>query len=1802
MKFSTFEEKMFTKRIWKKIVKGLSCLVVFCTVYALILPAITIEANAYCGQQEHKHTWSCYRREQICTKREHTHSQECFDDQGNLICSIEEHTHHSDCYEQVLDCAMTEHTHSLRCFSNPKADLEDEKDWKVPDPEDGQTKRERIVQTAKSQIGQKESSDNYLVQDETIKKGISRYGQWDGDDYEDWSGAFVRFVLEKSQADSTTKQAPKSVLDWMKELFEQEDLQVVSDAASGDVLFVYDENDKEGPKAGIVTTIDEETITAIMGDWNNEVKQERFAKEDDRLHSILKPVEDEFESQDNLNNNNAQTGSNENQTNGSEWMDENNPDNPNKYDQDQPNQSDRQSDQSNQSDQPSSNPDSSTSSDWTEEDEKKTSEDRQTETDKENNQKGQEGSQLNNQENKTSNNPNYNTNKTNRSEESYSDSKNSSDKSADNSQKNGSSSISITGKADSNLPVPKPVKKEDTNKKETNNQEDKNKATDQTSETQDGTDPDKQDTHSSQTTDGNADPDKDSDQTKDGKEDSAHQQKLSDWDFTKEVTAKDGAVIRVSWNKGTFETDDVVFQAKTVELSQKEQKKLEEQLDKDKKYQFRNYDLTFYVRNDQFELEKVEPTKPVQVEIIQKDYKNDQDSSVFHFKEDKTLEQIELQQKKTENNETADYTTLFMASSFSVYTQAFEDNGVFSSQASGTVIKSVWNFNEDYDSGKRSFYLNGNVDRDNGTDDKNINLNLDNGGEVIIDLNGHVWQISGTIKISNKTKLIITNSSKTTTQSYTLNSSWDKSGPAGTSRIQYADKEGNMQKAVGGGLIVSDGPTIKVEGEGSSVILENGVGIISNGHEGIIGNNAAEITLNHSYICSCTTGVGVHFGSKLTINEGAVVSLNTNTDGRGGGVYADDLNYGTEGGVNNDWYGSQVTMNGGLISSNTAQTGGGVCIGRVKAFEGTTGPTTQDDFARSCLFTMNGGTIAGNTSTMFEGGGLALQYQSYSRAVIYNGEFYKNHATSGKDWGGGGIFVSEYNYLWMPNGASIYDNHADGLGGGLTGCATGKLIVDSSLRVFQNTAEGNDSAFPDVTDKPKSYNYIKGRDKVSGFEGYYGTAAGYKGEDIFGALITQVSGKFSTKDGLINANWQGNVDKSFTVDNDGTTLNASDWLTVKCMLPNNETDLLKNVGLQIHGNDSKNHGGGVLINGWLVTGNSQVNYLGKSFELDGYKKLIDDTNTSITMTANQFHFKITECNDPNAPAIITGANNEAGKIIFNGKLPVGDQEKESYTFYLMEDLADMPSGYTGSKDVYQIDVTVQEKERTSFWMQQWNENKQAYKAVEVVIITREMSTIQYKKLPDGQANTINFPANPKVTIGSEENPTFTNKVTEKTSVRVKKKWSNGNENHSSQNVTVYLLRNGETQDTQTLSPSNGWTHTWTNLPVSEGEQSYTYTVSEEVPTGYLSTIELTEIFEGQPGTDIQAYTPAKEIVNHKTYLIIDSTNKKGMSRSGNTIRSVDVNSYKVDGLNAYRSDITQSGISQLTVNTEYGMHSIDSNEVKINALKFDADDNVERYLASSSDSPGLRILDHSTWGAHYYDSGDQGFCIDSTDLSLQTDVKKVDSTHDKLVSDGSQFGTKSKLPNVAGKVQLFELGTVNTGGISGGVEYTITNTPISNTLTITKTDSTDENKTLAGAKFTLYSDETCKTSVPVTGSDGSYQYAVDGSNYEMTTGSNGQFTLSQLPEGIFYLKEIEAPNGYEILPDKQPLKIEFTNTKDEKAEIILLRTVQNKLLQYELPETGGSGIRFYTAAGTAMLISSFLLYEYSKKRAKKGGD
>ena len=126
------------RRTWKKVVSVLACIVVFCTTYALILPAITMEKTPGCGKTEHIHSEACdtrvtsgSRTVPVCTLESlglHQHTDDCLEENGEYCCGYSDfvvHQHDDVCYDENgnLWCPLSQveaHTHDESCYAQPE--------------------------------------------------------------------------------------------------------------------------------------------------------------------------------------------------------------------------------------------------------------------------------------------------------------------------------------------------------------------------------------------------------------------------------------------------------------------------------------------------------------------------------------------------------------------------------------------------------------------------------------------------------------------------------------------------------------------------------------------------------------------------------------------------------------------------------------------------------------------------------------------------------------------------------------------------------------------------------------------------------------------------------------------------------------------------------------------------------------------------------------------------------------------------------------------------------------------------------------------------------------------------------------------------------------------------------------------------------------------------------------------------------------------------------------------------------------------------------------------------------------------------------------------------------------------------------------------------------------------------------------------------------------------------------------------------------------------------------------------------
>jgi len=324
-KSEEYVKKNRKKSIWKRVVQILACVVVFCTTYALILPAITMEQKTFCGMEEHVHTQKCYREipvasELICPLVEgevvedvpvsvsdgdateetivlHTHTESCYavPEVAALTCGLEEneeHTHDFLCYGKwELVCTEEEHTHSLACFSDPEADVENEAVWEnmVLNMDLTGYRVEDVVTIAKNQLGYAESTRNYKVNEDTTVNGYTRYGAWGENPYGNWSTMFVAFCLHYAEVEGMPFGADAG--SWLQDLLlaNQYRLATLHQPQAGDLMFVDEDGDAVADHVGIVSEMVPATeesvaqIKTIQGDVANQVQYVAYEMDDARI-------------------------------------------------------------------------------------------------------------------------------------------------------------------------------------------------------------------------------------------------------------------------------------------------------------------------------------------------------------------------------------------------------------------------------------------------------------------------------------------------------------------------------------------------------------------------------------------------------------------------------------------------------------------------------------------------------------------------------------------------------------------------------------------------------------------------------------------------------------------------------------------------------------------------------------------------------------------------------------------------------------------------------------------------------------------------------------------------------------------------------------------------------------------------------------------------------------------------------------------------------------------------------------------------------------------------------------------------------------------------------------------------------------------------------------------------------------------------------------------------------------------------------------------------------------------------------
>lgn len=509
-------------------------------------------------------------------------------------------------------------------------------------------------------------------------------------------------------------------------------------------------------------------------------------------------------------------------------------------------------------------------------------------------------------------------------------------------------------------------------------------------------------------------------------------------------------------------------------------------------------------------------------------------------------------------------------------------------------------------------------------------------------------------------------------------------------------------------------------------------------------------------------------------------------------------------------------------------------------------------------------------------------------------------------------------------------------------------------------------------------------------------------------------------------------------------------------------------------------------------------------------------------------------------------------------------------------------------------------------------SKDDYYFQETVPVTKSIASITEETINDYEASY-------SITDNGT-NAVVTNNYQKVTasSITVKKEWvGDGPKN----DVTVSLYQNvndGEANlyKTVTLNKSNGWTKTWDNLPQYEGssteQKTYSYSVREEnIPTNYQSSISYEYGKDQITATITNTYDPncADEnyyIANvlqteklHITKIWDDSDNAAGLRP--------DTLSVNVDGMNFTLSGndgwIKTATILKKKNRSHSATEKLTGNNYQQvgNAGITEAADGVSVIFTNKLNTTEITVKKNWNDGNVSDRPNSVKFRLEYRTAGTSENWQEYDVytlTEEDITDTDGWVKVIHNLPT-AYEYQVVELtdtdepATASNYGkyvptvTQNGTTYTMTNTLKWSAMKVS--EEWDESNTnsvgLEGAEFELKLGDT----VIATGKSGA------GGSIAWKDSTTDLYNLN----GTYTIRETKAPTGYMLHED---WSVTFENglltdvsgqniTKDASAKDgVVIKLADKKV--YVLPETGGSGIYWFSICGMLlMMAAAWIIYK-----------
>ena len=529
-----------------------------------------------------------------------------------------------------------------------------------------------------------------------------------------------------------------------------------------------------------------------------------------------------------------------------------------------------------------------------------------------------------------------------------------------------------------------------------------------------------------------------------------------------------------------------------------------------------------------------------------------------------------------------------------------------------------------------------------------------------------------------------------------------------TGAIRCAENSEQAIKVNGGRLDIQGGALRNSSGK-RIVLVESGTLTMSGGYivgggnnnsdngGGIYVNNG-EVNISGGVIAANrgNSGGGIFVNSgTLNISGGAVAGnevINGHSD-NGGGIYVNNGTLNLSGGYVTNNY-KACDCNDCRNDVNNTHGGGGIALANSSVMNMTGGYVTGNYsglagggiyagfFGSNVGFTMSGGTIAGNCAELGEGGGLRIAGGTNGVIQATNKVYITNNITnSNNDWGGGGIFVQEKGNLSIVN-SLITNNSAGGFGGGVGACPTGETLIvnKDGAAIYGNTASGTNMS---GGGNNKTYDSTLAQTSEvftrNGYADYFCVRA----KDGANGPISLVTGLMV---GGGAANWTGSCDEQ------PVSIGPSGYAAAKYLFgldahPDGaaKSQAVNAAKVIITGNHSNIHGGGIMTNGGLILGRKEeIVTATPALDITGTKALLKDG--AAQESGRDFHFLLKNSTGEE----VGTATADAATGQFTISPNVQYTHAGTYTYALSE-VNDNRPGITYDTNVHTIQVTIEEK-------------------------------------------------------------------------------------------------------------------------------------------------------------------------------------------------------------------------------------------------------------------------------------------------------------------------------------------------------------------------------------------------------------------------------------------------------------------------------------------------------------------------------